>query len=157
MKPIVYLLCGLTGSGKSTYSKQLQTEQHIPRFSLDEEYFAMMDNKRPERHDFEMERRAEEKILVQMKELLTDGQSLILDHGFWKKANREKYCQLIREYGGEPKLIYFKVSKEELLRRLAERNETAQIGTHIVTPEMLNTFYEWFEAPHGEGEEIVTA
>lgn len=153
--PIAYMLCGLTGSGKSIYSKKLETEQHIPRFSLDEAYFALMGNKRPKHHDYEIEKQAEEQIIVEMKQLLANGQSLILDHGFWKKENRDKYRRLIQEKGGTPRLIYFKVPKEELLRRLAERNKTASIGTHIITPELLDTFYERFEEPSDEGEEVI--
>lgn len=153
--PIVYLLCGLTGSGKSTYSKKLEMEQGIPRFSLDETYFFLMGNKRPKHHDYEIEKQAEEQIIAEMKRLLAEGRSLILDHGFWKKTNRDKYAQLIRESGGTPKLIYFNVPKHELLRRLAERNKTATIGTHIISPELLDTFYERFEKPSGEGEEVI--
>lgn len=152
--PIVYMLCGLTGSGKSTYSKKLEAEKHIPRFSLDETYFALMGNKRPERHNYEVENQAEEQIIDEMKRLLANGQSLILDHGFWKKANRQRYIQLIRENGGIPKLVYFKVPKQELLRRLVERNKKAAIGTHLITPELLDTFYERFEEPSGEDEEL---
>lgn len=155
LSPIVYMLCGLTGSGKSTYSKQLEVEQQIPRFSLDETYFALIGNKRPDHHDYEVEKQAEEQIIAEMKRLLTSGQSLILDHGFWKKTNRDKYKQLIKESGGNPKLIYFKVPKQELLRRLAERNKKASIGTHIISPELLDTFYGRFEAPYDEGEEVI--
>ncbi len=153
--PIVYMLCGLTGSGKSTYSKELKAEQQIPRFSLDETYFELMGNERPAQHDYETEKQAEEQIIAEMKQLLADGQSLILDHGFWKKANRDKYRQLIQESGGTPKLIYFRVPKQELLRRLAERNKVAEVGTHIISPELLDTFYERFEEPSGEGEETI--
>lgn len=153
--PIVYMLCGLTGSGKSTYSKKLEMEQGIPRFSLDETYFALMGNKRPEYHDYEIEKQAEEQIIAEMKQLLANGQSLILDHGFWKKENRDKYRRLIQENGGTPKLIYFKVPKQELLHRLAERNKTASIGTHTISSELLDTFYQRFEEPSGEGEEVL--
>lgn len=153
--PIVYMLCGLTGSGKSTYSKKLEAEQHIPRFSLDETYFALMGNKHPKHYDYAMEKQAEEQIIAEMKQLLASGQSLILDHGFWKKENRDKYRRLIEESGGTPKLIYFKVPKQELLHRLAERNKTAPIDTHIISPEMLDAFYERFEEPSGEGEKVI--
>lgn len=38
--PKIYLLCGLPGSGKTTYAKQLQ-EQGVIRLSLDEELFKL--------------------------------------------------------------------------------------------------------------------
>jgi dephospho-CoA kinase len=38
MPPVVYLLCGLTGSGKTTYAKRLETRGAV-RLSVDEEVF----------------------------------------------------------------------------------------------------------------------
>ena len=39
MPPVVYLLCGLTGSGKTTHAKQLEAAGAV-RLSVDEEVFA---------------------------------------------------------------------------------------------------------------------
>src|SRR5215207_8258600 len=39
MPPVVYLLCGLTGSGKTTYARQLEAAGAV-RLSVDEEVFA---------------------------------------------------------------------------------------------------------------------
>ena len=36
MSPVVYLLCGLTGSGKTTYARQLEAAGAV-RLSVDEE------------------------------------------------------------------------------------------------------------------------
>ncbi len=38
MRPTVHLLCGLPGSGKTSYAKKLET-QGVARFTLDEELF----------------------------------------------------------------------------------------------------------------------
>ena len=39
MSPVVYLLCGLTGSGKTTYARQLEAAGAV-RLSVDEEVYA---------------------------------------------------------------------------------------------------------------------
>lgn len=39
MPPVVYLLCGLTGSGKTTYARQLEAGGAV-RLSVDEEVYA---------------------------------------------------------------------------------------------------------------------
>lgn len=39
MKPIVYLLCGLGGSGKSTYAQKL-AKSGLQNFSLDEQIYS---------------------------------------------------------------------------------------------------------------------
>lgn len=50
-------------------------------------------------------------------------------------------------------MIYLKVDKSELLRRLTERNRRSDANALTVTPSMLDDFFARFEAPIGEDEE----
>jgi predicted kinase len=154
-KPIVYLLCGLTGSGKSTYAKKLHDEQGLRVFSIDDEYFKAVGNEQQEHRDYALEMQIEERIRHEFLDMVKRGESLVLDYGFWKKAKRDTYRQMIETAGGEAKLVYFSVPKEELLRRLAPRNNRADNNTQLVTPAMLDDFVEMFEVPEGEGEAII--
>ncbi|WP_226962760.1 hypothetical protein [Streptomyces sp. C8S0] len=47
------------------------------------------------------------------------------------------------------------MTRDELLRRLAERNARGDANALLVTPEALDDFFARFEEPQGEGEEIV--
>lgn len=153
LKPIVYLLCGLPGSGKSTYARKLEEAGAI-RYTLDEELF-----KRFGRH-FEsgyVEKEAETKTQLRdlCEESIKAGKSAILDFGFWKKTERDAYKQFVEGVGGEWKLLYFAVPEQELKRRLQVRNDADQDRNHHISEELLDKFMSEFETPSGEREEVI--
>lgn len=157
MKPVVYLLCGLGGSGKSTYAQQL-AEGGLHKFSLDEYVYtrygrAIVDL--PEQLYVQHYRTAKVELDKKLVSLMKQKQSAVLDYGFWRRASRDYYKQLIEENGGEWKLIYLKASPETLLRRLKERNKRTDANAFPVTEKMLRSYIERFEEPKNEGEEIL--
>lgn len=156
-KPEVYMLCGLTGSGKSTYSEQL-VAQGMKKLSLDEtmhEKHGRAGVDYPADKYMEYEAAIKQDLQEQLVELLAEGQSVVLDYGFWKQADRNFHKQVIAASGSTWKLIYFKASPEILQQRLAIRSQRTDANAVHVTPEMLHDFIEQFEEPHGEGETIV--
>lgn len=153
MKPTVFLLCGLPGSGKSTYAKELE-KSGVVRYTLDEELF-----KRFGRH-FEYgydDKEAETK--AQLRELCAEqvraGRSVMLDFGFWKRAARDEYKHFVEQLGANCRLLYFAVPEQELKNRLHIRNETDLDRNHHIDEELMDKFITMFEAPQDEGEEIV--
>lgn len=153
MKPFVYLLCGLPGSGKSTYARKLEEAGAI-RYTLDEELFKRFGRHFDSGYD---EKEAETKR--QLKELCAEnikaGKTTILDFGFWKKAARDEYKKFVEEAGAERKLLYFPVPEAELKRRLKVRNENDLDRNHHISEELMDKFISEFETPQGEGEEVV--
>ena len=159
MKPIVYMLCGLTGSGKTTYAKRLVDGQTV-RLSIDEFIFDRhghygVDYPEPEYAGLygpavaEMKRR--------LAELLRAGTSVLLDFGFWTRAQREEFKRAIEENGGRWELWYFKADEKTLEGRLELRNRRQDANSLTVTREALRDFMSSFEEPHGEGEIVVSA
>lgn len=57
--------------------------------------------------------------------------------------------------GAQWRLLYFPVPREELLRRLAQRNRLGHANALTVTEQALDDFLARFDPPHGEGEEII--
>jgi predicted kinase len=156
--PVAYLLIGLTGSGKTTYARRLEAEG-VLRLSVDEEVFAR--NGRygvdyPEHEYPERERPVVQEIQRRLAEAIRAGQSVVLDYGLWLRAEREAYKKMVEDAGGTWRLIYLRVDRAELLRRLGERNQRDDANALTVTPEALDEFYARFEEPSGEGEEIVS-
>lgn len=47
---------------------------------------------------------------------------MVWDHGLWPRQDREAMKERVESTGGRWRLLYFPVEREELLRRLAERN-----------------------------------
>jgi predicted kinase len=154
MKPTVYMMLGIPGSGKTTFSKQLQAELGLPRFAIDEEYARLGGDHHNHRWNEELAERADALIRQQTKKLVSDGQSVILDLCPWIKARRDEYRHFIEGIGANCHIYYFEVEKEELLRRLKKRNQSGE-DYHIVSAEMLDDFIANFDTPVNEEVERV--
>ncbi|MEY9958895.1 AAA family ATPase [Streptacidiphilus sp. MAP5-52] len=155
--PMVYLLVGLTGSGKTTYA-QRRLEPGAVRLSVDET--VVRDHGRygvdyPEHEYFPLEASAVAEVRRRLAELVAGGRDVVLDHGLWLRRDREDWKKLVQEAGGTWRLLYFPVPRDELLRRLEARNLRQDANALMVSESALDDFYRRFEPPHGEGEEIV--
>ncbi|MGN9894744.1 AAA family ATPase [Micromonospora sp. L31] len=152
--PMVYLLVGLPGSGKSTYARKLEHDG-VLRLSVDEQMIT--------RHgrlgkDYPIEQHLDllgpvvDGVRRQLITAVKTGRSVVLDHGLGRRSERDEYKQLVTSLGATWRLLHFHVDRDELLRRLAARNEDAEYG--VIDPEVLDWIATTSEEPHDEGEEI---
>ncbi len=155
--PLVYMLCGLTGSGKTVYAKRLETEGCV-RLSIDElvqDRHGRYDIDYPAHDYMGLYDEAVTEVDRRLVELLEAGQSVVLDHGLWERSNRDRYKRLVEAHGGGWRLFYFKAEPEVLRRRLVERNRRTDANALTVTEDMLTDFLARFETPRGEGEVVL--
>lgn len=150
MKPIVYMMLGVTGSGKTTFAYTLGKEHHIDVLSLDKEYEQQGGNLRDHRWNHEAATAAGNIIKQKVREYITSNQSVVLDFCPWTKNERLEYRQFIEGLGATCVIYYFDVSFEELLKRL-----TARKDGQIVTSDMLTDFFDKFEPPTSDEEFII--
>ncbi|WP_431034951.1 AAA family ATPase [Streptomyces sp. P6-2-1] len=156
--PVVFLLVGITGSGKTTYARRELEPQGAVRLSVDEvvhERHGRYGVDYPENTYFEKEAPVVAELHSRLVELVSEGRDVVWDHGLWPRKDRDTMKELVKSAGGRWRLLYFPVERDELLRRLAARNQRGDANALIVTPEALDDFFARFEVPHGEGEEIV--
>ncbi|MFJ6438184.1 ATP-binding protein [Streptomyces sp. NPDC091416] len=156
--PTVYLLVGLTGSGKTTYARRKLERSGVVRLSVDERLYARHGRygvDYAEGEYFALEAPVVAEVRVELVERVAAGQDVVLDHGLWTRAARDEWKALVEGAGGIARLLYFPVAKMELLRRLHERNRREDANALTVTESALDDFYARFEPPHGEGEEII--
>ena len=155
-RPYVLLLCGLTGSGKTQLARTLERELPALRFNMDDWMIALFGEHLPrETHD---QRFAQLTAIAwdTAERALALGVHVILDYGFWRRAQRLETAQRVREAGALPLLVYLDVPHAALERRLAARNAVHPAGSYLITPEMLELFTGWFEPPdEDEGIELV--
>ncbi|MFE4976278.1 AAA family ATPase [Kitasatospora sp. NPDC056651] len=156
--PVVFLLVGITGSGKTTYAQRKLEPQGAVRLSVDEvvhERYGRYGVDYPEHTYAGKEAPVVAELCDRLVELVAAGRDVVWDHGLWPRTDREAMKRLVESAGGRWRLLYFPVERDELLRRLAERNRRGDANALIVTPEALDDFFARFEVPRGEGEEIV--
>ena len=152
----VFLLCGMTGSGKTTFAKQLEYECSAVRFSIDEWMINLYD-RHMSREDFDSRMNICKQLIWQTVERLIDlNIDVILDYGFWTIKERTNISSQIRHAGGIPVVYFFNVPSHILKQRLAIRNSQRLLNTFEITPEMLELFQTHFEPPSDkEGFEII--
>ncbi|MFH9472767.1 AAA family ATPase [Streptomyces anulatus] len=155
--PLAVLLVGITGSGKTTIAQAL-ADHGYTRLSVDEEVYRRHGRygvDYPEHTYFELQRPVVEAIRSRFVKELESGNDVVLDHGLWKRAGRDVWRQTAREAGGYPAVVYLPVDREELLRRLAERNRREDANALTVTPEALDDFFARFDPPADDEVVIV--
>ncbi|WP_426503502.1 AAA family ATPase [Dactylosporangium sp. McL0621] len=131
------LICGLPGSGKTTLAKRLEIEGPAVRLCADE----WMAGLGVDLFDVETRVRLERQFWELARRLLTLGQNVILEAGFWLRADRDEKRLGARSLGAAVELHYLDVPLDELARRLEAR------GTPRITREMLDWHMPLFEPP----------
>ncbi len=157
-RPEVVLLCGVAGSGKTTYAQDLETQGYV-RLSVDEEIWERFGRfgidygpSTYEAHSADATRSLDERLT----RLVTQGRNVVLDSSLWQRARRDECKHLVERAGGRWRLIYLTADEAVLRERLAERAERFDANAAFpLTDELLTHFLTSFEAPSGEGEEIV--
>jgi predicted kinase len=150
----IYLLCGKTGSGKTTYARKLEQQGAI-RFSLDDWMIRLYEHPMS-RELFDQRVRICEDMFFDLTEaLVSRGVDVVIDHGFWKRESRDRARWRLAGAGAQVELIYLQVPDAVLLERLRARNASLPEGTFVITEEMFELFSAWFEPPDDSERAIV--
>ncbi len=141
--PTLHLICGLAGAGKTTLAKQL--EHRIPALRLTpDEWMARIVG-----DGYNVEKRA---VVETMQweiaaRALTLGIDVILENGFWTRRDRDDFRARAAAVGANTKLYFLDVPRDELWRRLAQRNEESPPDTFRIEEAQLDEWLTWFEPP----------
>lgn len=152
------MLCGLPGSGKTTYAKRLMKEGKYLKLSIDEAVYARYGRYNIDYHHLDyrrLETATYRELDSLLEEILDSGNSVLLDYGFFLREQRDKYRKIARARGIKVRLLYFKVSREVLWKRLEARNLNGGPNALYVDEDLFERMHMRFEEPDGEGESII--
>jgi predicted kinase len=156
--PLVVLMCGVAGAGKTTYAQKLEAQGYV-RLSIDEEVWERFGRYGVDYDPSLYQERlvSVEPVLTQrLTELIQAGRNVVVDFSFWQRSDRDRYKRLVTEARGQWNLVYLKASPELLRRRLAARNDRFDANAAFpITEPILERFLAGFEEPNGEGETII--
>lgn len=159
-KPQAVPTCGVAGSGKTTYAQRLETQGYV-RLSVDEEVwhrFGRYGIDYSADQYARLSQEAEDVLRRRLVELTGRGRDVVVDLSFWRRASRDEYKQLVETEGGRWRLVYLQVTSDVLRQRLSQRSHRFDANASFaITDDVLNTYLANFEAPSGEGEEVVTS
>lgn len=155
---MVVLLCGVAGSGKTTYAQRLEREGCV-RLSVDEEVWARFGRYGIDFQPADYGRLsalAEAVLCQRLVALVGEGRDVVVDASCWQRATRDRDKRLVTDAGGTWRLVYLPVDPDVLRRRLADRAERFDANAAFpITAELLTAYLAGFEEPRGEGEEVV--
>jgi predicted kinase len=157
---MIHLILGNTGSGKTTYSRELKSLTKGVIFSIDQwnNTLFLPDKKLDDGLVWFLERieRAEKLILTLIEQLEASQTDSILDLGFSKFSHRDKFREFAQVNSFEVKTHFLDIPKETRLNRVIQRNtEQGETFEFEVSEEDFDFMEIWFERP--EEEELVNA
>lgn len=155
--PLAVLLVGITGSGKTTLAKALAARGMV-RLSVDEEVHRLHGRygvDYPEHEYFAREHPVLDVVRRQLVDHLEAGRDVVLDHGLWRRDERDAWKKTVEQAGGQWRLVYLPVDRAELLRRLDERNRREDANALTVTASVLDDFFARFEPPADDEDATV--
>ena len=159
-RPVVCLLCGLSGSGKTTAARALEGAGY-ERLSVDEVIHVRHGREGVDFPESDYARLHEE-IIVELDrrliELLAQRRNVVLDYGqdLWTKAGRERYKRIVEDHGGRWELRYLQADREVLRERLNARSVRSDANAPPIGEDLMERFIAQFEEPTGEMEVVYT-
>lgn len=129
--PTAHLVFGFLGSGKTTLAKRLELQHSAVRFTPDE-WMVSLFGEDPPADTFQHRAAA---ILDIMQPIwarcLSLGLDVVLDYGFWSRAERDRVRAAVKEIGAIPVLWAVRCSEGEARKRIALRNDAAHRSLYI--------------------------
>lgn len=137
------MICGLPGSGKTTLAIEIEEERGALRLSED----AWMEALFQTGYDDEKRDRIKAVQWEVAARVLGLGCDVVLDWGFWTRAERDDFKMRARELGAQPVLRFADAPIEVLWQRVGRRNESLPPGAFHIEEADLRAWAELFEPP----------
>ena len=155
----VIMMCGVCGSGKTTFAKKKEKEGFI-RISIDEEMWKLYGARGidyPNDNYEELSSIVESKLQNDIVNYIKEDKNLVIDFSFWNKSTRKYYKNFLEELGADIQLIYLKIDKETLKKRIESRNKNHDANSQFIDEKTFEMYYNGFEDPKDEGEVVITS
>ncbi|MGH3348421.1 MAG: AAA family ATPase [Nocardioides sp.] len=141
----VVLMCGVAGSGKSTYARALEEEGWL-RLSIDVEAWRRGHREMPLPVELTDDIRAQQRQAL--VHAVREGRDVVVDYSFWSRAQRDDYRRLASGAGAEVEVAYCPTDPETARRRIARRNDGPRSpDSYAIEAGTLSAYLEGFEAP----------
>jgi predicted kinase len=140
------LICGLPASGKTTLGRELARRMPAVTLSKDE-WVGQLGH---DVWDDEFRVRLEAQLWALTRELLAQGQSVILDWGHWVRAERDEKRLGARALGVGVELRYLDVPLEELIAHVERRTASGEWTASPITRAQMGHWAATFQTPDEE-------
>ena len=153
----VFLICGKICCGKTTYAQKLCKEKDAVLLSVDEITLALFGQHCGDKHDEYVER-TEKYLLNKSLELIENNINVVLDWGFWTKAERKAVKEFYKSRNIECELHYIDISEEVWKSRLRKRNNDVlanETSAYYVDDNLAAKVVSIFEVPSEDKIDVI--
>jgi predicted kinase len=155
-QPIVYLICGFIGAGKTTFAKKLEEKTGAVRITKDEWSISFIGNDPTSDGYAEWDTKIIELSRNVAFQLADKGIDVIMDEGFWEKETRAEMKRRIEAIGAKEVLYYLDTPIETIRERVIGRNNNITKDSFKISREMLDNYLTHWQPP-SEDEDYILA
>ena len=145
----VSLICGKICCGKSTFSRKLANEKNAVILSCDE-IMTLFPQPEGDAAYAAVSGKVKACLLNKAAEICACGASVILDWGFWPRAERQETAAFFARLGIPTQWYYLDVPEAIWRQRIAHRNAAPGASDYFVDEGLLQKCVRLFEAPDAE-------
>ncbi len=156
-KPIVYLICGFIGAGKTTFAKKLEEKTGAVRITKDEWSIRLIGND-PTIDGYE---EWDHKICGLSRDvafqIAEKGIDVIIDEGFWAKEQRDEMRRRTDAIGAKAVMYYVETPIETIRERVVGRNSNLTKDSFNIGREILEGYLTYWQPPSEDEDYILAA
>lgn len=154
--PVVHMVHGYLGAGKTTFSKRLEQELPAVRFSPDEWMVTLYGHDPPAEHFEDYLNRVFVITHDTWRKVTRAGVDVVLDFGFWSRRLRDETRGMAAELGATTRIYALRCAEETARRRCLARNLDLG-GSLFIAPETFDVLRARFQPlAADEAHEVVT-
>lgn len=154
--PMVHLLAGLNGAGKTTHAKRLEATAPAIRFTLDEWMLRLYDLQFDDERYPALAEGCRGLIWDLAAQTLRTGTDVVMDWNHWSRERRRQSRELALAAGGLPLLHYVNVPIEVAMARSRARSAAGEKHAHRLDAAGIRHLASIFEEPsEDEGTRII--
>src|SRR6266700_4914413 len=146
-KPIVYLICGFIGAGKTTFAKKLEEKTGAVRITKDEWSIRFIGNDPTIDGYAEWDTKIIELSRDVAFQLAEKGIDVIIDEGFWEKEQRDEMRRRTGTIAAKAVMYYVETPIETIRERVVGRNNNLTKDSFKISREMLDNYLKDWEPP----------
>lgn len=123
----IIAICGKICCGKSYYAKQIKEQENAVILSTDEATYDLIGNEQGELYDAFAER-VNKYLIKKAAEIVKADCNVVLDWGFWTKAERRETTKYFNQFGIDVEWHYVDIEQSRWKQLIEERNNKIKNG-----------------------------